>query len=185
MSSKRYVNVTDISFSMMPYYRLIIVAVVYLLLAPFLGPMLDHHFAERQHNHQHIHFGSGGTKHVHFYDLLHLHSHTHNTPVIPPSNGLASHEPPNEVIYLTSQYGVGQSAPSFTIPELQVDFVFPDLGDNRFLRRPTSQDSLPPKSSFPLPRNLPQGSHFLVLQPWVNHFLSGWSGRGLAVGANL
>jgi hypothetical protein len=71
-------------------------------------------------------------------------------------NGSESHESPNEVIYLTSQDGVGQSAPSFTIPALQVDFVFPDLGDHHYLLSPTSQDSLPPEIFIPPPKKPPR-----------------------------
>jgi hypothetical protein len=145
------------SSGMMLCHRLIVVAAVCALFTPFFGPMLDHHFAERQHNHQHIYFGSTGPDHVHFYDLLHLHSHSHNLPAIPPGNGSESNASPNEVIYLTAADGVGQSAPSFTIPVLQVDFVFPDLGDNHFLLSPTSQDSVPPEIFIPPPKRPPRG----------------------------
>jgi hypothetical protein len=157
MNPKCYTKLPDASSAAMLCHRLIIIVVMYALFMPFFGPMLDHHFAERQHNHQHIYFGSAGAKHTHFYQLLHLHSHTHNTPTIPPTDGSQSNESPNEVIYLTSQDGIEQSAPSFTIPALQVDFVFPDLGDHHFLLNPTGQDSLPPEIFIPPPKRPPRG----------------------------
>ena len=141
----------------MLFHRLIALAAVYALFIPFFGPMLDHHFAERQHNHQHVYFGSGDADHIHFYEFPDPNSHTHNLPVIPAGNDSESNESPNEVVYLTFQDGVGQSAPSFTIPALQVDFVFPDLGDNRFLLSPTSQDSLPPEIFIPPLKRPPRG----------------------------
>jgi hypothetical protein len=156
MNPKRHVNAPDISFSVMPYYRLIIVAVVYALLAPFLGPMLDHHFAEQQYNHQHIYFGTTGTKHVHFYELLHPHSHAHHAPITPTSNGPASNELPNEVVYLTSQDGAGQSVSYLTATSLYIDFVFPGLGDSRSLLRSTGQDGLPPEIFIPPPKRPPR-----------------------------
>jgi hypothetical protein len=156
MNPKCYTTLPDASFAAMLCHRLIIIVVLYALFLPFFGPVLDHHFAERQHNHQHIYLGSADAKHTHSYDLLQLHSHTHNTPVIPPGNGSESNESPNEIIYLTSQDGIAQSAPSFTIPALQVDFVFPDLGDNHFLLSPTGQDNLPPEIFIPPPKRPPR-----------------------------
>jgi hypothetical protein len=138
-------------------HRLAIIVALYVLFTPFFGPMLDHHFAERQHTHQHIYFGSTDVKHTHFYELLHLHPHAYNMPIIPPGNGSQSNESPNEVIYLTSQDGIGQNAPSFTIPASQVDFVFPDLGDHHFLLSSTGQDSLPPETFIPPPKRPPRG----------------------------
>jgi hypothetical protein len=146
----------NVPSALMLCYRLIVVAALYALILPFFGPMLDHHFAERQYNHQHIYFGSASAKHTHFYDLGHLHSHTHNTPIIPPGNGSESNEPPNEVTYFTSQDGVGQSSPSFTIPALQVDFVFPDPGDHHYLLSPTGQDSVLPEIFIPPPKRPPR-----------------------------
>jgi hypothetical protein len=156
MSPKCYTKLPDASSAAMLCHRLIIIVVLYALFMPFFGPILDHHFAERQHNHQHIYFGATGPDHVHFYDLLHLYSHTHNPPTTPQGNGTGSNASPNEVIYLTAEDGVGHSAPSLTIPALQVDFVFPDLGDHHFLLSPTGQDSIPPEIFIPPPKRPPR-----------------------------
>jgi hypothetical protein len=156
MNPKCYTKLPDASSAVMLCHRLIIIVVLYVIGMPFFGPVLDHHFAERQYNHQHIYLGSAGAKHTHFYDLRPLHSHTHNTPVVPHSNGSESDESPNEVVYLTSQDGIEQSAPSFTIPALQVDFVFPDLGNHHFLLSPTGQDNLPPEIFIPPPKRPPR-----------------------------
>ena len=137
-------------------YRLFMAAAAYALFMPFFGPMLDHHFAERQHNHEHVYFGSAGAKHVHFYELIHPHSHTQNAPATTADNGPASGELPNEVIYFTSQDGAGQSFAFFAAPSLHVDLVFPTLGDNRFLLSSTGQDSLPPETFIPPPKRPPR-----------------------------
>jgi hypothetical protein len=157
MNPKCYTKLPDASSAAMLCHRLIILVVVYALFMPFFGPMLDHHFAERQHNHQHIYFGSGDADHIHFYEFPDPNSHTHNLPIIPAGSGSESTESPNEVIYLTSQDGVGQSAPSSTIPALHVDFVFPDLGNHHFLLSFTGQDSLPPEIFIPPLTRPPRG----------------------------
>ena len=156
MNPKYYTKLPDASSAAMLCHRLIIIVVLYALFMPFFGPILDHHFAERQYNHQHIYFGSASAEHTHFYDFPDPNSHTHNMPVIPAGSASESHESPNEVVYLTFQDGMGQSAPSFTIPALQVGFVFPDLGNLHFLLSPTGQDSLPPEIFIPPPKRPPR-----------------------------
>ncbi len=48
------------------------------LLAPLAGPVLDHHFAERQPDH--LHFGAPG-QHTHAFESpYHLHRHPPSTP---------------------------------------------------------------------------------------------------------
>ncbi len=154
MNPKRYVDSPDAPFLAMLGYRLFLVATVYALFLPFFGPMLDHHFAERQYHHQHIYFGSAGVEHVHFYELAH--SHTHYALATPPGNAPLGNESPNEVVYFTSQDGVGQSFLSFTATSLYVDFVVPDLGDNQFLFGFTNQDNLPPEIFIAPPKRPPR-----------------------------
>jgi hypothetical protein len=137
-------------------YQLFIVAALSALFMPFFGPMLDHHFAERQPSHQHVFFGSASAEHVHFYEAAHTHFHAHDLLVNPDGNGPASKELPDEVVSLASQDGVGQSSPSLTVTSLQVDLVFPDQGDSHFLLHLTGQDNLPPEIFIPPPKRPPR-----------------------------
>ena len=137
-------------------YQLFIVAAVSALFMPFFGPMLDHHFAERQPSHEHVFLGSASAEHVHFYEAAHTHFHVHDLPATPGGNGPVSKELPHEVVYLASQDWVEQSSPSLTITSLQVDFVFPDQGDGRFLLSLTGQDNLPPEIFIPPPKRPPR-----------------------------
>jgi hypothetical protein len=107
------------SSGVMLCYRLIVVAALYALILPFFGPMLDHHFAERQYNHQHLYFGTKDTDHVHFYDLPYPHSHTHNTPALSQGNGTENTTSANDVISLASHEEVGQVVP----PALSLRYI--------------------------------------------------------------
>jgi hypothetical protein len=78
-------------------YQLFIVAAVSALFMPFFGPMLDHHFAERQPSHGHIFFGPADAEHVHFYEAAQTHFHAHDLPAIPAGNCSESNKLPNEV----------------------------------------------------------------------------------------
>ncbi len=48
------------------------------LIAPLAGPVLDHHFAERQPDH--LHFGAPGEHNHTFESSYHLHNHASSTP---------------------------------------------------------------------------------------------------------
>jgi hypothetical protein len=144
------------SSAVMLCHRLIVVAALYALILPFFGPLLDHHFAERQHNHQHLYFGTKDTDHVYFHDLPYSHSHTHDTPATPQGNGTENTASSNDVISLASHDGVGHSCPSCSVPSVYLNPGFPDLGDGRFLLSPTGQDSLPPETVIPPPKRPPR-----------------------------
>lgn len=49
-----------------------LLAVVALLMSA-LGPMLDHHFAERHPAHGHLYSGGAGTEHSHPFERSHIH----------------------------------------------------------------------------------------------------------------
>ncbi|MBM3933193.1 MAG: hypothetical protein FJ319_02655 [SAR202 cluster bacterium] len=53
---------------------LLVWALVVSVMFPSIGPLVDHHFAERQLGH--IHLGHT-TYHVHYADLAHSHDHSH------------------------------------------------------------------------------------------------------------
>jgi hypothetical protein len=137
-------------------YQLLMVAALSVLFMPFLGPIVDHHFAERQYNHGHIFLRSVDVEHIHFYEADHAHDHIHDIPATHDSNGPESNELPDEVVFLASQDGIGPSfAPPVTIA-VCLDLVFPDLGDNHFLTSLASQDNPPPETSISPPKKPPR-----------------------------
>ena len=58
-----------------PAYQLLALLAVLGLLLPFLGPVVDHHFAERHPAHQHIYLGAAVPEHQHSYQAAHRHHH--------------------------------------------------------------------------------------------------------------
>ena len=68
----------------------------------FLGPVVDHHFVERQHNHSHIymHTGSDGHWHPASHPFETPHSH---------SNSDAHYGEHHGIIYQPSNDGIGDS----------------------------------------------------------------------------
>lgn len=63
---------------------LLAVLVLLLLLFPGLGPVLDHHFAERQPDHAHIYFGPILFRHIHPFEEPHGHIHGQKPEAAPP-----------------------------------------------------------------------------------------------------
>ena len=93
---------------------------------PTLGPLLDHHYAERLPNHAHLYFGSGGPDHVHPFEVQdHFHYYEDETS-------------PDGIVYLASYDGSSpvmidvtvhatQQAPPFVAPDDAVAYgISPD-----------------------------------------------------------
>ncbi|HZA24230.1 MAG TPA: hypothetical protein VFA32_16780 [Dehalococcoidia bacterium] len=136
-------------------YRLFSIASLFALFLPFFGPILDHHMAERHPYHAHVYFSSA-TDHVHFYENNHSHSH-HQEDSDPGARTLPKNGPGNaEVVYLTSNDGLGQSVTSLAATTLHVDVVYSDPDAHRFLLRFGREDGLPPEAVVPPPRKPPR-----------------------------
>ena len=78
-----------------------------------LGPMLDHHFAERHAGHQHLYLGQVSPEHSHAYQ----HSHAHDGvrtygPLAPARDG----EPSGDIVFLMPNDGTGHSAADMAVP---------------------------------------------------------------------
>lgn len=58
------------------------------ILLPVLGPLTDHHYAERQPHHDHVHLGPGSGEHHHRY--VHPHSHDAAPEGAPATDGTVS-----------------------------------------------------------------------------------------------
>lgn len=55
-------------------------AALFALALPIVGPLEDHHFAERSHSHDHIYLNGMPVAHGHAYDGLALHPHWKSQP---------------------------------------------------------------------------------------------------------
>ena len=99
----------------------------------FLGPVVDHHYVERQHNHSHIylHTGLGGHWHPpsHPFETPHLHS----------DFGTHSGEH-HAIIYQSSNDGIGDPN-SFFVKTLISDLSTPIHRDDYYARRQANSES--------------------------------------------
>ena len=78
---------------------------------PTLGPLLDHHYAERLPNHTHLYFGPGGPSHVHPFEVQ---GHFHYHPLEAPADGivyLASYDGSSPVMIDATVHAIQQSPP--------------------------------------------------------------------------
>ena len=86
--------------------RLFLAITVGALLFPVFGPMLEHHFAERQFEHVHIYTGPTVPEHVHPYETPHSHSlrrHTHDKADDVLVDSSSKSAPSRDILYFTSQ----------------------------------------------------------------------------------
>ena len=103
-----------------------IVIALYALLVPVVGPLLDHHYAEWQHNHGHVYFGGGPGDtgfHVHIYDTREDHGH------MPATDYWASRSVPEGVAYFSAYDGAGFGPISTPTGPSTDSLIFPDPGD--------------------------------------------------------
>ncbi len=105
-----------------------IVAAVLVLVAlamPSVGPLVDHHFAERHFNHAHLFLAAADSEHQHLLELGHHHAASYTgTPVGP---GAAA-----DGVYLTSTDAAGNGIPALAPAATGVSPVFPDSGGRWF-----------------------------------------------------
>ena len=104
------------------------------MLLVFLGPTLDHHYAERQFGHSHVSLGSASASHVHFHEDAQGHSQDHSTKELvrlmldgdetAPSHG---------TVYLTSYDGIGYVFAGLSGPLADQDYSLRGPGDGSML----------------------------------------------------
>ena len=138
--------------------RLFLAITVGALFLPVFGPMLEHHFAERQLEHVHIYVGTAVADHVHPYETLHSHSpsHTHDKADDVFRDSSSKSAPSQDIVYLTSQEGSEQGFTPFSAPSLRGDVFFPDPPDDWFLST-LAHDDLPLEAFIPPPEKPPRG----------------------------
>ena len=122
-------------------FDLMAASLVGLLLLPFFGPMLDHHFAERRPDHAHVYLGAVVHDHVHPYEVTtHLHRHTDGHAS---GEGLSENVLPDGIVFLTSHDGTGTGFIELTAPTPRESAVFPDPEEYRIALRISISDTTP------------------------------------------
>ena len=137
---------------MLHLVRPLIVIALYALLLPTVGPLLDHHYVEWQHNHGHVYLGGGPSDgqaaHLHIYERGGSHPHI-------PAESLDTMPAPEGTAFFTSYDGAGTGliyAPTGPATE---STVFPDAGDGPLLAAYMPQQVLPEGATTAPPRRPP------------------------------
>ena len=78
-------------------WMLVFAAALFALVLPIVGPLDDHHFAERYHTHDHIYLNGVRVDHNHAYEGFALHSHQKSDPQF---RQLSGGENASDVLYL-------------------------------------------------------------------------------------
>jgi hypothetical protein len=104
------------------------ISLVFLLFLPFIGPQLDHHFAERRPDHVHVYLGDVLPDHTHSFEGRHVHYH------LPSGQSMNSGDPSERgpaqgIVYLTSDEGLGQGSVDLTSRLIQQLPLFPGPDD--------------------------------------------------------
>jgi len=118
-----------------------VVIALYALMLPAVGPMLDHHYVEWQHNHGHVYFdgSSGGSGlHVHIYDTAGDHSH------LPGTDHSGGHMLAEGVAYFSGLDGSGSGPISSPSGPAIDSLTFPDPGDHPLLAAYGNREITPP-----------------------------------------
>lgn len=123
--------------------RLFVLAAVFALSLSFSGPLIDHHYAERQLNHAHIYLGQFVPDHVHPYEVPHTHSHTQEANGRTSAQAPLSDKAPNDIVYLTSYDGMGQVFTQLTVPSIHLALNSPDLEGDSFAFGTPEDDTFP------------------------------------------
>jgi len=125
----------------------------FFLLLPTIGPILDHHFVQREPNHYHIYLGTVVPEHTHPYQE----HHTHRPASLDP-NGSVPDNPVGapDILYLTSQDGLGLSVTPFSTPVVLLEMVYSDPGDVWSLSRQIHHDGILISAFTPPPDRPPQ-----------------------------
>ena len=82
-------------------FQVISISITAALTLAFLGPVVDHHYVERQHNHSHIYLNGSVGEHWHPFEKPHSHS-----------NLIADGSGRHGIIYQTSNDCIGDSSTS-------------------------------------------------------------------------
>ncbi len=90
-------------------WRGILLTIATAMVFVFLGPAIDHHFAERQHNHTHLYLTASAAEHGHPDQHPFEESHSHFQPGTQLGTQLGTEDHGTGVLYQTSNDGLGES----------------------------------------------------------------------------
>ena len=93
-------------------------------LLPAAGPMLDHHYAERQPGHGHLHLGAVSTHHHH------PHAHHHHPHAADRAEPDTQDDQPAGVIFLAAYSGAAPSHAYVSTSASQVSLAFPEPAES-------------------------------------------------------
>ena len=85
-----------------------ILATVYALVLSVFGPVLDHHYAERQPDHRHIYLEDVVSDHIHPYEVPHTNFHIQGYGRGTSTEASSSVHNPAQALFLTSYSGMNQ-----------------------------------------------------------------------------
>ena len=99
--------------------------VVFSLALSWMGPMLDHHFAERHPGHQHIYLGVANPEHSHEFQLFHSHN---RLGTLLSATGLPLQNAGDGIVFVTPAGGSAHGIADITVPvsAQSVSFGFGD-----------------------------------------------------------
>ncbi len=99
-------------------WMLLLAVALFSLALPIIGPLDDHHFAERSHNHDHIYLNGHPVAHHHAYDGLARHAHLRSGM---PCSHTATGDRAEDILFLTTAAAgltlAALNAPSHPAPE--------------------------------------------------------------------
>ena len=128
------------------------------LFLPLFGPMLDHHFAERQPGHGHVYFGSAIPDHSHPYEVSRFsRHHVHQAPYENAPVGLRGDVGSyGGIVYLAGYEGNSPGAQILATPTLPQLPLFLDLEPQGFILGPASGDGFLRGALVALPKRPPR-----------------------------
>ncbi|MYD51207.1 MAG: hypothetical protein F4W93_06940 [Dehalococcoidia bacterium] len=111
---------------------------------PTLGPLLDHHYAERLPNHTHLYFGQADYDHVHPFEMQdHYHYYQDETPT-------------DGIVYLASYDGTSPVMTDATVHAIQQSRPFVGPDDNSAIYGNTHDDLIPEDAILVVPKKPPR-----------------------------
>jgi hypothetical protein len=108
-----------------------LVLVLYALFLPFYGPLLEHHFAERQPDHEHLYLGRLVPDHVHPYQVPHSEFQSDEAESTGSQDFFKGGYDPDGIVFLTSFNGLGQGFAQLAVPCIRLSLDFPSLDETR------------------------------------------------------
>ena len=112
------------------------------LMAPFFGPIVDHHFAERFPHHGHIYVSSAEPDHVHAYSVPHHHHDDGHSHVHADAAAGDAETPVPGIIFFVSNDGLTQAPMSLVVPPVTHDLA-PPVPEDRGSPFPPPGDDAP------------------------------------------